>query len=373
MVFPRTGNDPVRKAAGLSARDITVAYRHVTVLDGVSLDVHPGEFMVLLGPSGCGKSTLLAALAGLQALQSGRVIVGGRDVTSLEPAERNIAMVFQSYALYPTMTVANNIGFGMRMRGVPPSEAAARLAEVADMLQLKALLGRKPAQLSGGQRQRVAIARALVRDPDLFLFDEPLSSLDAKLRAEMRAEIKLLHQRLGTTVLYVTHDQVEAMTMASRIAVMREGRILQVDAPRAIYDRPQNLFVAGFVGSPGMNFVHGRIVLRERAAWLDAEGVILPLGHYAWAAAPAAGRDVVLGLRAEDVGMPTGAAPFVASLVPILVEPTGADTLVRLPFAGGEITARVDRDQDVIVGRALPVAFNLARASVFCRHSGQRL
>ena len=363
----------MRAASGLSARDIRLTYGKFTALDGVSLDVSPGEFMVLLGPSGCGKSTLLAALAGLQDLAGGRVILGGRDVTFLEPAERNIAVVFQSYALYPTMTVAKNITFGMRMRGVGRAEAAAKLAEAARLLQLGPLLGRKPAQLSGGQRQRVAIGRALVRDPELFLFDEPLSNLDAQLRAEMRAEIKLLHQRLGTTVVYVTHDQVEAMSMATRIAVMRDGQILQVGSPRAIYDRPESLFVAGFVGSPGMSFLHGRIALRDGAAMLEAAGIILPLSHYAWAETPSDGRPAVIGLRPEDAGVPSGNDAFLTNATPVLVEPTGADTLVRLPIAGAQITARVHRDHPAVVGHPMPVALNLRNASVFCPQSGRRM
>ena len=361
----------MRLAAGLALEDLRVAYGRVTVLDGLSLDVQPGEFMVLLGPSGCGKSTLLAAIAGFQPLLAGRVVLGGRDVTMTEPGDRDIAMVFQSYALYPTMTVARNITFGMRMRGASRGEAAAALAYAAGLLRLESLLDRKPAQLSGGQRQRVAIGRALVRDPRLFLLDEPLSNLDAKLRAEMRTEIKLLHQRLGTTCVYVTHDQAEALTMATRVAVMRDGRILQIGTSRTLYDRPESLFVAGFVGSPGMNLIAGRV--RDRGAALEADGVVLPLRDYAWAAVPAEGRPVVLGIRPEDVGIDAGRTPFVTTLAPTLIEQTGADTLLRLPFAGNEITARVHRDHDAAVGKAERFGFDLSHASVFCPVTERRL
>jgi multiple sugar transport system ATP-binding protein len=360
----------MKPALALSLCDIRVRHGAVVALDGVSLEVAAGEFMVLLGPSGCGKSTLLAAVCGLQDLVAGQVCLGSRDVTALEPAARNIAIVFQSYALYPTMTVARNITFGMRMRGLSRAAAAARLADVAQLLQLESVLGRKPAQLSGGQRQRVAIGRALVRDPDLFLFDEPLSNLDAKLRQELRAEIRLLHRRIGATVLYVTHDQVEAMTMADRIAVMRDGRIEQVGDPRAIYDRPENLFVAGFVGSPGMNLISGHIVLRNGVPAFAAGDAVVPLGDYAWLEQPVAGRPVVLGLRPEDIAVAEGAG---IALTPILIEPTGSDMLLRLPFGGTDITARVQRDMAVRLGQKLQFDFNLANASVFCPVTQRRL
>ena len=361
----------MKPPAGLVLDGLRVVHGRTVALDCVSLDVQPGEFMVLLGPSGCGKSTLLAAIAGLQPLAAGRVRLAGHDVTAAEPADRDIAIVFQSYALYPTMTVARNITFGMRMRGASRDRAAAELAQVAGLLRLEQVLDRKPAQLSGGQRQRVAIGRALVRDPRLFLFDEPLSNLDAKLRAEMRAEIKLLHQRLGTTCIYVTHDQAEAMSMASRIAVMRDGRILQVGTPRALYDRPESLFVAGFVGSPGMNLIAGRV--SRGGTSIEADGAVLPIPDYPWAAPPAQGRAVLLGIRAEDIGIDTGRVSFATTLAPTLIEPTGSDTLLRLPFAGGTVTARVHRDHDAAVGRQARFGFDLSHASVFCRESERRL
>ena len=363
----------MKTQAGLSVRDIRVAYGAVTALDGVSLDVPPGEFMVLLGPSGCGKSTLLAAIAGLQELETGQVMLGGRDVTKLEPAERDIAVVFQSYALYPTMTVAENLTFGMRMRGIKPAARAQRLAEVSAILGLDPLLTRRPSQLSGGQRQRVAIGRALVRDPALFLFDEPLSNLDASLRTEMRSEIQLLQRRLGTTTVYVTHDQVEAMTMATRVAVMRNGHIQQVDAPQAIYDRPDTLFVARFVGSPGMNIVAGQLDDAAGAIAFRIGDLAWPLPGYAWAERPQQGRRVLLGIRPEDLGLPDPDRNTVFTATPLLVQPTGADTLVRLSFAGGELVARFHRDHGRMVGQQLQIGLDMRHVSIFCPVSEQRL
>jgi multiple sugar transport system ATP-binding protein len=363
----------VSAAAGLSLRDIRASYGQVVALDGVSLDVQPGELMVLLGPSGCGKSTLLAAVAGLQELDAGQVVLDGRDLTRLQPSERNIAVVFQSYALYPTMTVAENLTFGMRMRGVKRAERAVRLDKVVQTLELGPLLGRRPAQLSGGQRQRVAIGRAMVREPALFLFDEPLSNLDAQLRVEMRAEIKRMHQRLGTTMVYVTHDQVEAMTMASRIGVMRAGTILQVGTPRTIYDRPASIFVARFIGAQGMNFIHGHVACRDGAVAFRAGAITLPLDIYVWAERPRDGRSAVLGLRSEDVGIANGEHACAIVATPVLVQPTGSDTLVQLAFADAEITARVHRDHEVIIGEPMTVGLDLRNASLFCAANGMRL
>jgi multiple sugar transport system ATP-binding protein len=363
----------VKTQAGLGVHDVRVAYGSVTALDGVSLEVPPGEFMVLLGPSGCGKSTLLAAIAGLQDLDGGRVMLGGRDVTGLEPAERDIAFVFQSYALYPTMTVAENLTFGMRMRGIGRTERSRRLADVAHMLGLEPLLARRPAQLSGGQRQRVAIGRALVRDPALFLFDEPLSNLDASLRTEMRSEILHLQRHLGTTSVYVTHDQIEAMTMASRVGIMRSGQILQVGTPRTIYDRPETMFVARFVGSPGMNFIAGHLAHETGGVAFRMGDVALPLPAYLWADQPQDGRPVVLGIRPEDVGMPDEDRRFSLPATTILVQPTGAEILARVTFPGGELTARFHRDRGPAVGQPLHVGLDLRNASIFCPASERRL
>jgi multiple sugar transport system ATP-binding protein len=360
-------------SAGLSLQGVRVAYGRRNVLHDVSLEIAPGEFCVLLGPSGSGKSTLLAAISGLVPLAGGRVLLGGRDITRLEPAERNIALVFQSYALYPSMSVRRNLTFGMRMRGVPRAERQRRLAAIAAQLQLSPVLDRRPAQLSGGQRQRVAIGRALLRDPLLFLFDEPLSNLDAQLRAETRAEIRRLHERLGTTTVYVTHDQVEAMTMASRIAVMRDGRLLQTGTPRVIYDAPANVFVARFVGAPGMNLVDATLRRNGAEAAVALAGMVLPLGEYRWSAPAEDGRPVVLGLRPEDIRIAAADEAGAVTLVPALIEPTGPDLLVRLALAGTEITARLDRAAAIRVGEPARFALDLRRASLFCNASGERL
>lgn len=358
---------------GLSLRGLRVAYGAAVAVDDVSLDIGPGEFMVLLGPSGCGKSTLLNAVCGLQEMSAGQVLLGGRDITRLEPGERDIAMVFQSHALYPTMTVARNITFALRMRGVGRSESAARLAEVARLLRIEPLLARRPAGLSGGERQRVAMARAIIRNPALFLFDEPLSSLDARLRAELRGELKDLQRRLRTAALYVTHDQVDAMAMADRVAVMRAGRILQVGPPDEIYARPADLFVAGFVGPTGMNLIPGRVGLEAGLPVLAAGDVVLPLHRTPCGSSLEAGRQVVLGLRAEDIGPDPGGAAFVAELAPLASETTGPDLLLRLRLGAAEVTARIPQAQAVPPGRPLRLAFDLSRATLFCARTGRRL
>ena len=247
--------------SSLTINNVRKSFGAVEVLKGVNIEAKPGEFIALVGPSGCGKSTLLAMIAGLETITSGEIMIGGRVVNSVPPKDRDIAMVFQSYALYPTMTVRENMAFGMESRRTPKAEQTAAIARVAQFLQIEPLLNRKPGQLSGGQRQRVAMGRALVRDPQLFLFDEPLSNLDAKLRVDMRTEIKKLHQSIAKTTVYVTHDQVEAMTLASRIVVMHKGEVQQFDEPDAVYNRPANIFVAGFMGSPSMNFIPAEIVV----------------------------------------------------------------------------------------------------------------
>src|ERR1700730_2039335 len=245
--------------AQVSLRDGRKSYAGTEVIHGVSCEIADGELIVIVGPSGCGKSTLLRMVAGLEEISAGEVAIGGRVVNAVEPKDRDIAMVFQNYALYPHMSVFGNMAYGLKIRGLSKSDIAARVGRAADMLQLRKLLDRKPRALSGGQPQRVAMGRAIVRDPQVFLFDEPLSNLDAKLRVQMRVEIKALHQRLRTTSVYVTHDQVEAMTMADRIVVMHDGKVEQIGDPLDLYDRPDNLFVAGFIGSPAMNFLRGRI------------------------------------------------------------------------------------------------------------------
>src|SRR6201996_2903123 len=287
--------------ANVSVRDLRVQLGANTVIDALDLDVRGGEFVVLLGPSGCGKSTLLHSIAGLIDVTDGSIEIGGEDMTWADPKDRRISLVFQSYALYPTMSVERNLSFALRINGTPKAEIERRVTRASEMLQLGPLLKRKPAQLSGGQRQRVAIGRAIVREADVFLFDEPLSNLDAKLRTELRRELKQLHQRLGATMIYVTHDQVEAMTLATRMAVMRGGVIQQFGTPAEVYARPDNLFVATFLGSPAMNLLHGRLErieegMRFRTAHLD-----LDVSRYPFVAQPEYGKPCVLGVRPEDV------------------------------------------------------------------------
>jgi multiple sugar transport system ATP-binding protein len=299
-------------------------YGPLEVLHGVDLAVEDGEFLVLVGPSGCGKTTLLRIVAGLEMITEGNVKIGKRDVTRLSPRDRDIAMVFQNYALYPHMSVADNMAFGLKLRRVPKSEIKERVGRAAGILGLSELLARHPRQLSGGQRQRVAMGRALVRDPQVFLFDEPLSNLDAKLRVQMRGEIKELHQKLRTTAIYVTHDQIEAMTMADRIVVMRDGWIEQIGDPLTLYDRPANLFVAGFIGSPAMNFIPCRASrLNGRLAAVSEDGISLP------ATLPAdvdEGHKLVFGVRPEHFAVGEGESGLPARVT--VVEPTGAETLV---------------------------------------------
>jgi multiple sugar transport system ATP-binding protein len=355
--------------AALNVRGVHKRFGPVEVLKGIDLTVENGEFAVLLGPSGCGKSTLLAVVAGLERPNAGTVEIGDRVVNDIEPKDRDIAMVFQSYALYPAMTVRRNITFGMECRGVPKQQQSEAVARVAALLQIDGLLERKPAQLSGGQRQRVAMGRALVRDPLLFLFDEPLSNLDAKLRVDMRTEIKQLHQRIGTTIVYVTHDQIEAMTMASRIAVMDRGEIQQFDSPETVYNRPANLFVARFLGTPPMNTVPARLAQDgESLVAIVGAGqsrqATLPLPPQSTAARAYIGRDIVLGIRPEcisDGGKRAADIPATRIEAEVEVsEPTGAETIVLIRIAGVRLRARIAPDIKLPPGR-------LARFSVDTR------
>jgi multiple sugar transport system ATP-binding protein len=323
--------------AALSVRNVRKVYGANEVLKAINLDVAPGEFVILVGPSGCGKSTLLNIIAGLDQATSGRIEIGGRDVTEVRPKDRDIAMVFQSYALYPTMTVARNISFGLQMRGVGRSEREATVQRVAKTLQIEALLDRKPAQLSGGQRQRVAMGRALARDPTLFLFDEPLSNLDAKLRVEMRAELKLMHQKTPITTVYVTHDQVEAMTLGDRIAVMHGGELQQLASPDEIYSRPANRFVAEFIGSPPMNFVDAR---SGPGGGLSAQGKPLPVTDLLRdALSKFVSPDFVYGVRCEAVHLVCPEDGVVGGRVR-LVEPTGPETFAFLDTEVGAMMCR---------------------------------
>ncbi len=334
--------------------------KSVEVLRRVDIHVAPGEFLILVGPSGCGKSTLLNIIAGLDDPTEGEVRIGGKNVVGMPPRDRDIAMVFQSYALYPTMSVADNIGFALEMRKMPKAERQKRIDEVAAMLQISHLLDRRPSQLSGGQRQRVAMGRALARQPQLFLFDEPLSNLDAKLRVEMRAEIKRLHQASGITSVYVTHDQVEAMTLGSRIAVMKGGVVQQLGTPDDIYNRPANTYVATFIGSPTMNLLRGAAT----GGHFGIQGAALNL------AAPASANEVLLGVRPEHLVM-QDSAPWRGKVS--VVEPTGPDTYVVVDTAAGSVTLRTDAQTRVQPGDAVGLAVEPANAHWFDASSENRL
>ncbi len=332
-------------------------YGASTVIHGVSLAAEQGEFVVFVGPSGCGKSTLLRMIAGLEEVSAGEVFIDGARVTDTEPARRRVSMVFQSYALFPHMSVRDNIGFGLKVSKVPKAEIAKQVAEAARILQMENLLDRRPKHLSGGQRQRVAIGRAIVRHPKVFLFDEPLSNLDAELRAQMRVEIARLHRNLGVTMVYVTHDQVEAMTLADRIVVLRAGRVEQVGSPQELYDRPANVFVAGFIGSPKMNFVSATVV--DGALVHPAFEAPLPLPL-----ARATGRDVTLGLRPEHLTLEGGAHGI--ALVADLTESLGGTTLIHAQTPAGEaMLLQAPGRVALAKGERFRVGFDPAHAYVF--------
>ena len=318
--------------ASVVVRDVRKAFGLASVIHGVTITIDDGQFVVLVGPSGCGKSTLLRMIAGLENITAGEIKIGDRVVNDLPPKERDVAMVFQNYALYPHMTVAANMAFSMKLRGAPKGEIEERVRGAADILGLSQLLERFPRQLSGGQRQRVAMGRAIVRDPQVFLFDEPLSNLDAKLRVQMRTEIKELHQRLKTTTIYVTHDQIEAMTMADKIVVMHDGRVEQIGAPLDLYDRPDNLFVAGFIGSPAMNMIKGRIRVNGAASFEGAAGVKFSLGSVG---SGNDGRPAVYGVRPEHFSLADDGAEAEVQVI----EPTGSELQVVAKLGGEEIIA----------------------------------
>ena len=336
-----------------------------------TFDVVDGEFMVLVGPSGCGKSTTLRMIAGLETLTAGRILIGDRVVNDVPPSERDIAMVFQSYALYPHMSVRENMAFALRLKGIARAEIAQRVAKAADMLGLEQVLDRLPRALSGGQRQRVAIGRAIVRQPQAFLFDEPLSNLDAKMRVQMRREISALQRRLGVTTVYVTHDQVEAMTMGHRIVVMNKGRIQQVDTPIGLYDRPRNLFVAGFIGSPAMNMLEGTITRADGGlAFGTSDGIMLPLPpDQARRLVSFEGKNVIAGARPETLyleGSPRPAGPFARLTMPLAaVEPLGNEALLYARGAGREITARVSPQPLPAPGEPVELLLDLSRVHFF--------
>ncbi|TDV15666.1 ABC transporter ATP-binding protein [Paraburkholderia caballeronis] len=357
--------------AAVSFRQVHKAFGDTVTIPSLDLDIADGEFVSLLGPSGCGKTTTLRMLAGLEQPTRGTIEIGGREVQTLPPAQRDIAMVFQSYALYPHLSVAENIVYPLRKRGVPKQQWPALLQQVVQLLQLEPLLARKPKQLSGGQQQRVALGRALIRNPKVFLLDEPLSNLDAKLRAHMRAELIELHQRIGTTTVYVTHDQLEAMTMSTRIAVMNGGVLQQFAAPDEIYYRPANLFVAGFIGTPAMSLADATLIRADDGFVVSAGGLSLRLP--AAALSLHAPREVVLGLRPEDVVL--GAGPWHARVK--VVEPTGHESIVLLDCGGVALVARVASDlplaAELRAGDDVPFDVSLSRAHVFARDSGARL
>jgi multiple sugar transport system ATP-binding protein len=349
--------------AAVEIRNVRKAFGTTAVIHGVSVEIADGEFVILVGPSGCGKSTLLRMIAGLENITAGEISIGERVVNNMPPKERDIAMVFQNYALYPHMTVADNMGFSLKLRRAPKAEIDSRVQRAAEILGLSALLQRYPRQLSGGQRQRVAMGRAIVRDPQVFLFDEPLSNLDAKLRVAMRTEIKELHQRLRTTTVYVTHDQIEAMTMADKIVVMHDGIVEQIGAPLDLYDRPNNLFVAGFIGSPAMNFIKGRVA---NGGFVGEGGLRLPLRS-----APAAsdGQPAIYGIRPEHFRLTPDGIPVEV----VVVEPTGSETQVVVRSDGQEIIA-IFRDRVMArPGETIRVAPDRALVHLFDLETGQRL
>ncbi len=353
----------------VSVRAVEMAFGPIKVLDKLDLDVAGGEFIVLLGPSGCGKSTLLNAIAGLLDVQAGQIFIGGQNVTWEEPKDRGIAMVFQSYALYPRMSVRGNMSFGLKVAGLARADIEKRVEAAAKMLQITDLLDRRPAQLSGGQRQRVAIGRALVRDAGVFLFDEPLSNLDAQLRAELRVEIKRLHQRLKATMLYVTHDQIEALTLADRIAVMKDRIIQQLGTPKDVYNRPVNKFVASFVGSPAMSFVPGVLRRSSNVVVFEAETWKLPLDGYAFAAPAVDGHAVELGVRPEHIQQATaGLAAHVE-----LVEPMGSDQLAWTRLGGAPVSLRLPAESPVKAGDPISVAIAADKVNIFDARTGVRL
>jgi multiple sugar transport system ATP-binding protein len=349
--------------ASVSIRQVQKSYGAVSIIHGVDVEIDDGEFVILVGPSGCGKSTLLRMIAGLEDISGGEIRIGTRVVNDVEPKERDIAMVFQNYALYPHMTVGENMAFSLRMKGVPKSEIAPKVERAAKILGLEPLLDRLPKQLSGGQRQRVAMGRAIVRDPKVFLFDEPLSNLDAKLRVQMRTEIKALHQRLGTTIVYVTHDQVEAMTMADKIVVLHDGVVEQVGAPLDLYDRPANLFVAGFIGSPAMNVIEGRL---QGHAFVAEGGLTLP-----FASVPTApnGGAVICGIRPEHFSLDDAGFPVTVEVV----EPTGSETQVFANAAGHPIVAVFRERVAARPGEVIRISMQAEHAHLFDAATGHRI
>src|SRR5438034_967986 len=354
--------------ASVSFQNVEKSFGSTKVIHGIGFDIRDGEFMVLVGPSGCGKSTLLRMLAGLEEISAGTIAIDGRVVNDVESKDRDIAMVFQSYALYPHMTVADNMAFSLKLRKAEAKVIEERVSRAAKILNLEPYLARYPRELSGGQRQRVAMGRAIVRDPKVFLFDEPLSNLDAKLRVAMRAEIKALHQRLKTTVVYVTHDQIEAMTMADRIVVMHDGKVEQIGEPLQLYDHPDNLFVAQFIGSPAMNIVNGTLRRANGAAYVEADGgVRWPVGH----AAGSDGQTVAYGVRPEHLTLGAGAHAVPGEIV--VVEPMGAETELLVQAGAAQIVLMTHGRPAVNPGDKVQLSIDPAMVHVFDQKTGARI
>ncbi|MEZ8230308.1 ABC transporter ATP-binding protein [Vibrio splendidus] len=367
--------------ATLDLKQIRKTYRNADneTLKGIDISIDSGEFLILVGPSGCGKSTLMNTIAGLENISSGEIVIDGIDVAQVEPKDRDIAMVFQSYALYPNMTVRGNIAFGLKIRKMPQQEIDAEVNRVAEMLQIEQLLDRKPSQLSGGQRQRVAMGRALARRPKLYLFDEPLSNLDAKLRVEMRHQIKRLHQKLNTTIVYVTHDQIEAMTLADRIAVMKDGELQQLGTPQEIYTKPNNMFVAGFMGSPSMNFIKTMVDLDdEQNPIIKVTGTAEQEHHIRLPQSmrDQDGKELVIGLRPEHITDQQGddvSASTKLDLQLEVLEPTGPDTIAMVKVNDQEVACRLSPEFEVSVGQMAPLHFDLSKAVFFDAQTEARI
>jgi multiple sugar transport system ATP-binding protein len=357
--------------SNVSIRNLEIRLGNNTIIENLNLDVQEGEFVVLLGPSGCGKSTLLHSIAGLIDVTDGSIEIGGKDMTWADPKDRQIGLVFQSYALYPTMNVERNMSFGLRINGTPKPEIERRVKRAAEILHLEPLLKRKPAQLSGGQRQRVAIGRAIVREADVFLFDEPLSNLDAKLRTELRRELKQLHKTLRSTMIYVTHDQVEAMTLASRIAVMRGGVIQQIGAPAEVYAKPANVFVAGFLGSPGINFIEGTLERGANGVEFRAGEIVIDASRYAFLSEPVFGKPVVAGIRPEDLHVGGGDAKLRGTVS--LVEPMGNHRVVWLDYKTKAFASIAGDTGIAELDATLGFTIDPQHMSLFDEASGQRL
>jgi len=353
----------------VEVKNLSFNYGKVEILKNLDLNITDGEFMVLLGPSGCGKTTLLNCIAGLLDVDDGQIIIEGDNVTWKEPKDRHIGMVFQSYALYPSMSVEKNLSFGLRMANTPKNIIKEKINKASELLQIQELLHRKPSQLSGGQRQRVAIGRALVRDAKVFLFDEPLSNLDAKLRAELRYEIKKLHRDLGNTMIYVTHDQIEAMTLADRIAVMKDGVIQQLDTPKQIYNKPSNLFVADFIGSPSMNFFTGKFLSANNSFSLN--NLLINLNSYQFENQPSDQSDIVFGVRPEDISLNKSDKSIELKIE--LIEPMGADTLIWSSLEGIPFSIRLEGSSEYQLEDVINIEFDIERASIFDKNSELRI